>query len=60
MRLYGLFDDLPLLALLAITATIAWLSFESGFRAGRWRSRLAGTGTGGGGSLDGLERCSAC
>jgi hypothetical protein len=39
MRLYGLFDDLPLLALLVITATIAWLSFEGGFRIGRWRSR---------------------
>jgi hypothetical protein len=39
MRLYGLFDNLPLLALLAITATLAWLSFESGFRIGRWRSR---------------------
>jgi hypothetical protein len=39
MRLYGLFDDLPLWALLVITAMIASLSFESGFRIGRWRSR---------------------
>ena len=53
MRLYGLFDDLPLWALLAITAMIASLSFEGGFRIGTWRSRRHYHGAGGGGSLGG-------
>jgi len=39
MRLYGLLDDLPLLVLFAATVALAFLSYESGFRAGRWRSR---------------------
>jgi len=39
MRLYGLLDVLPFWALFAITVMIAWLSFEGGFRTGRWRGQ---------------------
>jgi hypothetical protein len=39
MRLYGLFDKFPLWTLLVMTAALAWLSFEGGFRTGRWRSQ---------------------
>lgn len=39
MRLYGLLDDLPLLVLFAATVVVGFLSFEGGFRIGRWRSR---------------------
>jgi hypothetical protein len=39
MRFYGLLDAIPLWGLFVITVVIAWLSFEGGFRAGRWRSR---------------------
>jgi hypothetical protein len=38
MQLYGLFDNLPSLAIFAITVAVAWLSFEGGFRIGRRRS----------------------
>ena len=39
MRVYGLFDNIPLWALFVITVVIACLSFEVGFRTGRWRSQ---------------------
>jgi hypothetical protein len=39
MQVYGLFDNLPFWAILAITVAVAWLSFEGGFRVGRRRSR---------------------
>ena len=39
MRLHGLLDYLPLWVVFAITVIIACLSFEGGFRIGRWRSR---------------------
>jgi len=39
MRLYNMVDYIPLWALFAITLIIACLSFEGGFRIGRWRSR---------------------
>jgi hypothetical protein len=38
MRLYTLLDDFPLLAIFVATVAIILLSFECGFRAGRWRS----------------------
>jgi len=39
MELYGLLDDFPILILFVATIVIAMLSYEGGFRAGRWRSR---------------------
>jgi hypothetical protein len=39
MRLYGLFDDLSLWVLFVATVSILSLSYEGGFRAGRWRSQ---------------------
>lgn len=39
MGVYGLLDDFPLLALFITTLAVILLSFEGGFRAGRWRSR---------------------
>jgi hypothetical protein len=39
MRLYGLIDAFPLVAVFAITVTLAWLSLEAGFQVGRWRGR---------------------
>lgn len=39
MRLQSLLDDLPLLILFMITMMVVLLSYEGGFRAGRWRSR---------------------
>lgn len=38
MRYEGLFDDLPLLAMFVATMALTSLSYECGFRAGRWRS----------------------
>ena len=39
MGVYGLLDEFPLLILFIITLAIILLSYEGGFRAGRWRSR---------------------
>jgi hypothetical protein len=39
MGLYGLLDEFPLLILFIATMVIVSLSYEGGFRAGRWRSR---------------------
>jgi len=39
MRLYGLLGDFPILAMFVVTLIIVLLSYEGGFRAGRWRSR---------------------
>jgi Flp pilus assembly pilin Flp len=39
MQLYGLFDKLPPVLILSATVALAALSFEGGFRVGRWRSR---------------------
>jgi hypothetical protein len=39
MGLYGLLDELPLLILFIATGLAVLLSYEVGFRAGRWRSR---------------------
>jgi hypothetical protein len=39
MRLYDLLTDFPILALFVATLIIVLLSYEGGFRAGRWRSR---------------------
>jgi len=39
MQLYGLLDGIPLWWLFAATAVVVLLSYEVGFRAGRWRSR---------------------
>jgi hypothetical protein len=39
MRSYGLFDDLPFLVIFGTPIMVAILSFEGGFRAGRWRSQ---------------------
>lgn len=39
MGLHGLLDDFPLLILFIVTLLIVSLSYEGGFRAGRWRSR---------------------
>jgi hypothetical protein len=39
MGVYGLLDDFPLLALFITTLAVILLSYEGGFRAGRWRSR---------------------
>ncbi|MGE3438817.1 MAG: hypothetical protein AB7O81_24530 [Blastocatellales bacterium] len=39
MKLYGLLDDFPLLIVFIVTVMIVLLSYECGFRAGRWRSR---------------------
>jgi hypothetical protein len=39
MQLHGLFDNLPFVLIFVVTVALAALSFEGGFRAGRWRSR---------------------
>jgi|SRR5262245_88370 len=39
MQLYGPFDNLPTPLILVATIALATLSFEGGFRIGRWRSR---------------------
>jgi uncharacterized membrane protein YtjA (UPF0391 family) len=39
MGVYGLLDDFPLPILFIITLAVILLSYEGGFRAGRWRSR---------------------
>lgn len=39
MRLFGVLDDFPIVILFVSTVALAFLSYESGFRAGRWRSR---------------------
>ena len=39
MRLYDLLGDYPILTLFVVTLMIVLLSYEGGFRAGRWRSR---------------------
>src|SRR5262245_66450891 len=39
MQLYGLFDNLPFVLIFGVTVALAALSFEGGFRVGRWRSR---------------------
>ncbi|MGH9833038.1 MAG: hypothetical protein ACREBD_01635 [Blastocatellia bacterium] len=39
MRLFGLLDNFPMLMLFVITVALTFLSYEGGFRAGRWRSR---------------------
>ena len=39
MQLYGLLDGIPLWGLFAATLAVVLLSYEAGFRAGRWRSR---------------------
>src|SRR5262245_14448855 len=39
MRLYGLIEDLPLVAQFVGTVAAAFLAYECGFRAGRWRSQ---------------------
>jgi len=39
MRLYGLFDDFPILMLFIATVALVLLSYEGGFRIGRWRSQ---------------------
>ncbi|HEU0174911.1 MAG TPA: hypothetical protein VFV58_11665 [Blastocatellia bacterium] len=39
MGLYGLVDDFPILALFVFTLLVVLLSYEGGFRAGRWRNR---------------------
>jgi hypothetical protein len=39
MQLHSLSDSLPFALIFVITLAIAALSFEGGFRAGRWRSR---------------------
>jgi hypothetical protein len=39
MQLYGLFDRLPFVLIFGVTLALAALSFEGGFRVGRWRSR---------------------
>jgi hypothetical protein len=39
MGVYGLLDDFPLLTLFIATLAVILLSYEGGFRIGRWRSR---------------------
>jgi hypothetical protein len=39
MGLHGMLDDFPLLILFIATLAVVALSYEIGFRAGRWRSR---------------------
>jgi hypothetical protein len=39
MQLHGLFDGVPVALILGVTVTLAALSFEGGFRVGRWRRR---------------------
>jgi hypothetical protein len=39
MQLHSLSDSLPFVLIFVITVAFAALSFEGGFRAGRWRSR---------------------
>src|SRR5262245_7539591 len=39
MQLYGLTDRLPFWLIFVVTVALAALSFEGGFRVGRWRSR---------------------
>ncbi len=39
MGLHGTFDNFPLLILFIVTTLAVLLSYECGFRAGRWRSR---------------------
>lgn len=39
MQVHGLLDDFALLTLFITTALVVLLSYEGGFRAGRWRSR---------------------
>src|SRR5262247_2098793 len=39
MRFYDLLGDFPMLAMFVATLVIVLLSYEGGFRAGRWRSR---------------------
>ena len=39
MGVYGLLDDFPLLTLFITTLAVILLSYEGGFRAGRWRIR---------------------
>jgi hypothetical protein len=39
MQLYGLLDGIPLWGLFAATVAVVSVSYEGGFRAGRWRSR---------------------
>jgi hypothetical protein len=39
MRLYGLFDNVPFVAIFAISVVIAWLSFEGGFWMGLRRNQ---------------------
>ncbi len=39
MGVHGLLDDFPLLVLFIATLALILLSYEGGFRAGRWRSR---------------------
>ncbi|HKQ74643.1 MAG TPA: hypothetical protein VJ810_13210 [Blastocatellia bacterium] len=39
MSFLGRLDDITLLILFIFTALLTWLSYEGGFRAGRWRNR---------------------